>query len=310
MNAPPLCSSTQPGPDLPPVAVGDLCRALSWTSRATWEMASDQLDQTLTGAQRRMIEERAVTDVAMTIVRRMSPGEADVVLFTQGDEAASGADLELLVFDGHGGYIAYLVQAKAMKADGAKEGYPALGERDGTVMQFDKLLAACGPAGRWSGHGALHIFYNAKLLKTGAVWPNDRCHHASSLDEAARGITVAPTADIAAAIDAGRRSYRYDRIAPECWPWWCFFCCNQKGPGDLVQRSTGRRRGGPESDAVGSEYRPRPPVSRTVSDAPQYVRAARGREGRRRLVELSDEEERPAASTVIALGLKSDATQQ
>jgi len=254
------------------------------------------------------MDERAVTDVAMTIVRRMSPAEADMVLFTQGDEAASGADFELLVYDDAGGYIAYLVQAKAMKADGAKEGYPALGERDGTEMQFDKLLAACGPAGQWSGHGALHVFYNAELLKTGAIWPNDRCQHASSLDQAARGITVAPTADIAVAVNAGRRSYRYDRIAPECWPWWCFFCCNRKGLRDLVQRSTGRHRNGPESDVGGSDYRPRPPAPRPVTDAPQYVRDARGHEGRRRLIELAEDEKRPAASTVIALEFKSDVT--
>ena len=162
-----------------------------------------------------MIEERAVTDIAMTIVRRLSPGQADVVLFTQGDEASTGADFELLVFDSAGKYIAYLVQAKAMKAGGAKEGYPALGERDGAVMQFDKLLAACGPGGPWAGHGALHLFYNGELLQSAAIWPTDRCVHASAADQAARGITVAPTTDIAAALDAGRRSYRYDRIAPE-----------------------------------------------------------------------------------------------
>lgn len=76
---------------------GHVCTALSWTSRATWDMVSDQLDQTLTGAQRRMIEERTVTDVATTTIRRMSSGEADIGLFTQGDEAASGADFALLV---------------------------------------------------------------------------------------------------------------------------------------------------------------------------------------------------------------------
>lgn len=308
VSATPLCPSSQPGPDLPPAPAGDLCRALSWTSRATWDMVSDQLDLTLTGVQRRMIDERAVTDVAMTIVRRMSPGEANVVLFTQGQEAETGADFELLVIDG-GSYAAYLVQAKAMKADGDKEGYPALGERDGGVMQFDKLLAACGPTGAWAGHGALHIFYNGELLKTGGTWPNDRCLHASGLDEAARGITVAPTADIAAAVDAGRRSYRYDRIAPECWPWWCFFCCNRIGLGDLVQRSAGRRRSDPPADIVGNDYGPRPPVIRQVADAPQYVSAARSQEGRRRLIELPDDASSPAASTIVVLEFRSDATQ-
>jgi hypothetical protein len=36
-------------------------------------------------------------------------GEADVVLVTQGDEATTGADLELLGFDDAGKYVAYFV---------------------------------------------------------------------------------------------------------------------------------------------------------------------------------------------------------
>jgi hypothetical protein len=275
-------------------------------------MVTDQLHQVLTGAQPRMIEERAVTDLAMTIVRRMSPGEADVVLFTQGDEAATGADVELLVFDGAGKYVAYLVQAKAMKPDRSKEGYPALGERDGTLLQFQKLLATCGPGGSWTGHGALHVFYNGELLRSGTLWPDDRCRHPSASDQAARGITVAPTADIAAAVDAGRRSYRYDRIAPECWPWWCFFCCDREGLGDLVQRRGGRSRGGPSGAATGtddgSRGGPRHPIIRDVADAPEYVRAARGHEGRRGVVELPAEAQPPAASTVVALTLNWSST--
>jgi hypothetical protein len=146
------CASLSPGPDLPPAPGGDLCRALSWTSRAIWNIITDQLDQVLAGAQQRMIEERAVTDLAMTIVRRMSPGQADVVLFTQGNEATTGADFELVVFDGAGNYLAYLVQAKALKADGPKEGYPALGESDRSnvaALQAARYLrtewTVCGP---------------------------------------------------------------------------------------------------------------------------------------------------------------------
>ena len=253
-----------------------------------------------------MIEERAVTDIAMTIVRRLSPGQADVVLFTQGDEARTGADFELLIFDSAGRYIAYLVQAKALKAGGAKEGYPTLGERDGAVMQFDKLLDACGPRGPWAGHGALHLFYNGELLQSAATWPTDRCVHASATDQAARGITVAPTTDIAAAVDAGRRSYRYDRIALECWPWWCFFCCNWPGLEDLVARSTGGRRGEtriPDGSIDPRRRGPRRPMVRNVHDAPRYVHLARRQEGRRRLVKLPEDADPPAASTVIALEL-------
>ncbi len=290
------CSSPEPGPALPTAPAGSLCQALSWTSRATWDMMTDQLEQVRRGVQERAIDERAVTDVAMTIVRRISPGEADVFLFTQSQEALTGADFELLVFQG-GSYIAYLVQAKAMKADQAKEGYPALGERDGKTLQFDKLLACCAPGGRLADHGALHVFYNGELLKSRANWPDDCCEHSAALDQAARGITIAPTADIAWVVDADRRSYRYDRVAPVCWPWWCFFCCGRPGLADLAKRSAGHSDGEPPGTAPdgGEPARsgPRPPTIREVANAPEYVRAARGQEGRRRVIELSEEAQSP-----------------
>jgi len=284
-----------------------LCRALSWTSRATWDLITEQLDQVLNGPQSRMIDERAVTDVAMTVVRRMSPGTADVVVFTQGQEAITGADFELLVFDGAGHYVAYLVQAKAIKADGSKEGYPALGKRNGKQFQYEKLLEACGPGTPWTGHGALHVFYNGELLKSKADWPNDRCQQESAADQAARGITVAPTADIAAAVAARRRSYRYDRIAPVCWPWWCFFCCTRQGLGDLARRSGGRSRGEQSDEPTGRDDRPSggasQPIIREVGEAPLYVRLAGSGDGGRRVVELPAEAQPPAAATVVALTL-------
>lgn len=289
-----------------------MCRALSFTARATWEMVTDSLDQRLADVQPRMIEERAITDVAMLLVRRMSPGEADVTLFTQGQEATTGADFELLIYDEIGSYVGFLVQAKGLKPNGSKEGYPALGERDGAVMQYEKLLAACGPGTEYPDHGALHVFYNGELLESAQSWPDDQCAHPASDDEPARGITIAPTSDIAAAIESGRRSYRYDRIAPECWPWWCFFCCAGGGLANLAQRSSGRRTdhsggtdaGGPDDGTPGR--RSRIPKVKGVDDAPDYVRAARRREGRHRIVELPVDGQRPAASTVVVLEIRPD----
>lgn len=255
-----------------------------------------------------MVEERAVTDIAMTLLRRLSHGRVQVALFTQNEEANTGADFELvLIRDGH--YLSYLIQAKALKPDQKKEGYPALGEKLGGVKQYDRLLNACAPGQRWEGHGALHVFYNSDLLRSQATWPGDRCLlHAA--DHPARGITAVPTSDLVAQVENGRRSYRYDRIAPACWPWWCFFCCSATSLGELAMRTAGGRPPGrgpvqpvAPTDHNGGERRSRLPEIRDLDEAPDYVQLAVSSEGRRRILPLEDAQARPASAAVVTVEL-------
>jgi hypothetical protein len=300
------CDSVFPGPELPAVPAGDLCSALSWTSRAAWGMITDQLDQKLNGIQRRMIEERAITDVALTIVRRMSPGQADVTLFTQADEAATGADFELLVFDEADNVLPFLVQAKPMKVLGGAEGYPGLGQTaagSGGQRQYDRLLAACKPDGEFPNHAPLHIFYNGERLATREAWPDDACENASgsATDEPARGITVAHTQTVVEAIESGRRSHRVSRVAPVCWPWWCLFCCRRVDLSDLASRVVRRR------EPASTE--PTRPTILAPQDQPRYAMLARRRDGRKRVIELPRGDPLPGARAVIAIELESPAAE-
>ena len=293
-----------------------MCDALSWTSRGTWELTTEQQVRRIAGDQPRMIEERAITDVAMTILRRMSPGEANVTLYTQAQEGATGADFELLVFDPSGDALQFLVQAKAMRGSAALgEGYPALGQKAAgstTTLQYERLLTACAPGGAKPDHAPLHVFYNARRDYTLAAWPDDRCG-AGSGDEPARGIAVAHTADVVDAIEDGVRSYRVPRIAPVCWPWWCFLCCGGGGLTAIADRVVAMPSAGDPAplrargERMERRERTRPRVV-PAEELPEYARRARHRGDRFEIVrDLPAEAPKPGARRVLTIELPQDA---
>lgn len=92
-----------------------MSQAVSWTSRATWDLLTRQQQLRSAGLARRQLDERVVTDTALTAVERLSGGRLQVVLFSQSDEAATGGDVEILVVDAATRrYVQLLVQAKMM----------------------------------------------------------------------------------------------------------------------------------------------------------------------------------------------------
>lgn len=103
------------GPPLPSPRGCTMSQAVSWTSRATWDLLTRQQQLRSAGLARRQLDERVVTDTALTTVERLSGGRLQVVLFSQSDEAATGGDVEILVVDAATRrYVQLLVQAKMM----------------------------------------------------------------------------------------------------------------------------------------------------------------------------------------------------
>jgi len=235
------CAGT-PGPPLPPAPAASFCPALSLTSRATWQLVSRSFAKKLDDAPR-TVDERAVTDVALIALEAFSASKASVTLFTTGQEAATGADFELQVFNPAGNRLSFMIQAKALKLPtSGNEGYPALCDQDAgppVLRQYDKLIASCGPGGTAAGSAPMHVFYNGARLMSTAPWPADRCAAPAPLDEEARGITIAHTSSVVAAITmpSGRLNYRVGGVAAVCWPWWCFFCCAISTLAELAARA-------------------------------------------------------------------------
>lgn len=218
----------------------NLCTSLSLTSRAAWQLTTRALVKQRAGAPR-SLDERAFTDVALTTVEAFSGDRAAVTLFSVGMEAHTGADFELQILDAAGYRISFLVQAKALKIDNPNEGYPALGDEapDGAgIKQYEQLITSCAADGSYAGSAPMHIFYNGQRVRSYKPWPgDDACNAPPPPDEEARGITIAHTAAVRAAVTQSPTSYRVGRVAPVCWPWWCFFCCGITTPADLASRA-------------------------------------------------------------------------
>ena len=285
----------QPGPSLPPAPASSLCPALSLASRGSWELATYSFGRFLAGALR-TVEERAFTDVALTAIEGFGGGGAAVELFPASLEATTGADFELQVFDGAGRRVSFLVQAKALKLDQPTEGYPRLGD-DSPLggKQYARLLAACAAGGSYAGSAPLHVFYNGALVQSASAWPPDQCGSAAPLDEQARGITVARTEVVVAEITTPPVSYRVTRVAPVCWPLWCFFCCGITTLEDLAARTATL----PGGTAPALE----PPVIEGADEVPPYARAARDPSPRGEVTEQPPEP-LPPARTVVSLDLE------
>jgi hypothetical protein len=305
-----------------------MCAALSLVSRATWELVSYSFAKKLAGAPR-TVDERAVTDVAMTALEAFSGGAAGVTLFTIGQEATTGADFELQVFDASGYRLSFLCQGKALKLDQAppgNEGYPALADDSpGGGRQYTQLQVTCDPGGRYPDSAPMHVFYNGALLSSGQPWPDDACG-TSGRDEQARGITIAHTKDVDDAIHDGPVSYRVGRIAPVCWPWWCFFCQGSPTLADLAARAGTRPlHPGFSPGGAGPPTPPEPagprdrirkePIVQPPERQPVYARLARERSRRDRQAETEfggrsyweripiSPEEAPPARAVFTLEL-------
>jgi hypothetical protein len=296
-----------------------MCDALSLIARATWELVSYSFAKKLGGAPR-TVDERALTDVAMTALEAFSGGAAGVTLFTIGREAITGADFELQVFDAGGRRLSFLVQAKALKMDQARpgtEGYPALGDDSPAGgKQYRQLQRSCSPTGSDPDSAPMHVFYNGALLSSSQAWPVDAAP-ASTRDEQARGITIAHTKAVDDAIHAGRPSYRVTRIAPVCQPWWSFFCDGAPSLEDLALRATAPGRGGQPPEVIGPPADEEParhaPFVQPPERQPRYAELARRRARREQMAEGEERflwapvpvapEEAPPARAVFTLEL-------
>lgn len=277
----------------------NLCTSLSLTSRAAWQLTTRALVKRLAGAPR-SLDERAFTDVALTTVEAFSGGIAAVTLFSVGMEAHTGADFELQVLDAAGNRISFLVQAKALKTDNPNEGYPALGDEapgGAGIKQYEQLITSCAADGSYAGSAPMHVFYNGQRVRSDQPWPGDACNAQPPVDEEARGITIAHTAAVMDVVTTPPTSYRVGRVAPVCWPWWCFFCCGIINLADLESRTASL-----PGQAVSS--RPLPPAIVPPAQQPAYARIAAERRGTRTPeVVPTPSDVAPPARTVVTFTL-------
>ncbi|HEY8731338.1 MAG TPA: DUF6615 family protein [Candidatus Limnocylindria bacterium] len=108
----------------------------------------------------RLPDERAFTDHHLVELSIRHPSEVEAKLFTNSDEALTGADFEMWFGGGHQ-FVGTLVQAKKLDRDRYGELDHAVGGKSRAPKQIDKLIDTCASGtGRFAGYEPLFLFYN------------------------------------------------------------------------------------------------------------------------------------------------------
>jgi hypothetical protein len=184
-------------------------------------------------------DERAFTDHHMVELSRRHYPAVQAKLFTNSEEADTGADLELW-FHSNGDLLGTLVQAKKLDPQLRYAGLArTVGARAGASRQIDLLVAACtvgaGAVAQFVGYEPLYIFYNGPT-RSGTALAADRCAN-RGVGDRQRGCTVARAGDVRAALDApGGPHEDAGTIARLAWPWQCLLCCPKARQDSLVER--------------------------------------------------------------------------
>lgn len=247
--------------------------------------------------QHRGADERSFTDHNMLWLEWQHPLQTTVRLYTQSEEARTGADFEWWLGDGFM-YLPLLVQAKRLHDD---DTYASLGYRPrGRHRQIDQLIESSvdglpGARGGRRNYLPTYAFYNG--LPAAGLPADSCCGHLADAEQ--RGVTLANALDVRDAYDErphrARDRASIVRIGPRCFPWGCLFCCPAGGRWGLgswaLQRLTQLR-----NQKVDGPYRLVDAV-----ELPGYVRSVLQLEGRVEPERFEDDEgaELPATSMVV-----------